>query len=145
MKQPLQLLLYQESAAGENFFVRLRALLQKADRVAAIQAYGLCLTLGFRGAYGRNRESKPISMFKQAVEVKLARVLPSPDVISPHLAGAAKEPLPSQSSRRHLAAAATAAVSAIFVVGVCAWAVGRAGELAFMDVTLLLDSQGLTR
>jgi type VI secretion system protein ImpK len=144
MKQPLQLLLYQESAAGENFFVRLRALLQTADRAAAIRAYGLCLALGFRGAYGRSRDSRPLLLFQQAVERKLARLSPAPDVISPHLENAAERPRPSR-SRRLLAAGATAAVSAVFVVGICAWSVSRASELVLIDLDLSLDSRGLTR
>src|SRR5687767_4723355 len=73
MKQPLQLVLYQESTAGENFFIRLRALLKMTDRLAAVQAYGLCLSLGFRGAYGQGEDLRPLSMFKQAVWSKLAR------------------------------------------------------------------------
>ncbi len=145
MKQPLQLVVYQESAAGENFFVRLRALLQMADRVVAIQAYGICLALGFRGAYGRSQDSRPLLMFAHAVERKLARVLPSPDVISPHLENTEEKPRPSRSRRRLLAAGATAAVSAIFVVGVCACSVSRAMDLVLVDVALSLESQGRTQ
>ena len=145
MKQPLQLLLYQESAAGENFFIRLRALLKMADRLAAIQAYGLCLLLGFRGAYGQGDDLRPLSMFTQAVERKLARVLPSPDVISPHLHRTAQKPPPSRSRLRLLAVGAGAAALAIVVVGLCAWSVSRASELTLIEVALSLDPQGLAR
>src|SRR6188768_1884224 len=52
MSQPQQLLDYREYTAGENFFVRLRALLQNGGRPFALQIYYLCMALGFRGAYG---------------------------------------------------------------------------------------------
>jgi type VI secretion system protein ImpK len=145
MKQPLQLILYQESAAGEHFFIRLRALLRMANRVPAIQAYGLCLALGFRGAYAQAEDSRALSTFTQAVERKLAKVLPSPDVISPHLSRTAEKPRPSPASRRLLAFGATAATLAIFVVGLCAGLVSRASELALVEVVLSFDSQELTR
>jgi type VI secretion system protein ImpK len=50
MKNPLQLQLYREYAAGENFFARMRALLHRNAPSPALEVYYLCLALGFVGA-----------------------------------------------------------------------------------------------
>jgi type IV/VI secretion system ImpK/VasF family protein len=50
MKNPLQLQLYREYAAGENFFARMRAIQQRDRHAPALEAYHLCLALGFTGA-----------------------------------------------------------------------------------------------
>lgn len=83
MSQPLQLLLYRENTAGENFFVRMRALLQDGRRPAALEAYYLCLALGFRGAYERAGDLGPIATFLESAREVLTKRLPSADAISP--------------------------------------------------------------
>ena len=50
MNSPLQLQLYREYTAGENFFVRMRVLLSHPQAVLALEIYYLCLALGFTGA-----------------------------------------------------------------------------------------------
>ena len=50
MNSPLQLQLYREYTAGENFFARMRVLLQHPQAIAALEIYYLCLALGFTGA-----------------------------------------------------------------------------------------------
>jgi type IV/VI secretion system ImpK/VasF family protein len=50
MNSPLQLQLFHEYAAGENFFVRMRAIQQRNRRSPALEAFHLCLALGFTGA-----------------------------------------------------------------------------------------------
>jgi type IV/VI secretion system ImpK/VasF family protein len=50
MNNPLQLQLYREYTAGENFFVRMRVLLQHPQGVVPLEVYYLCLALGFTGA-----------------------------------------------------------------------------------------------
>ena len=50
MASPLQLLLYREYTAGENFFARMRALLNRGSPSGALEVYYLCLALGFSGA-----------------------------------------------------------------------------------------------
>jgi type VI secretion system protein ImpK len=58
MNQPLQLQLYNEFTAGENFYVRLRALNQ-AGTSRALEVYYLCLALGFVGAPGAAQQNQP--------------------------------------------------------------------------------------
>ncbi|HLK39507.1 MAG TPA: DotU family type IV/VI secretion system protein, partial [Polyangiaceae bacterium] len=47
---PLQLHFFHEVNAGVNFFVRLRALLDRQPPSPAVEVYYLCLALGFMGA-----------------------------------------------------------------------------------------------
>ncbi len=50
MNNPLQLQFFREYAAGENFFGRMRALAQRGGPYFALEAYYLCIALGFVGA-----------------------------------------------------------------------------------------------
>ncbi|HEY6556244.1 MAG TPA: DotU family type IV/VI secretion system protein [Polyangiaceae bacterium] len=84
MSQPLQLLLYRENTAGENFFVRMRALLHDGRRPAALEAYYLCLALGFRGAYERAGDIGPIATFLESAREQLGKRLPTASTLSPN-------------------------------------------------------------
>jgi type VI secretion system protein ImpK len=84
MQRPLQLDLYRENTAGENFFVRLRALLRSGDRPIAVEVYYLCLVLGFEGAYRDQADPQAIEKFSRASRDQLRKVLPDPTKISPH-------------------------------------------------------------
>jgi type VI secretion system protein ImpK len=84
MARPLQLELYRENTAGENFFVRLRALLRAGDRPVAVEIYYLCLVLGFQGAYRDGGEPQALEKFTRAARDNLRKVLPDPSKVSPH-------------------------------------------------------------
>jgi type VI secretion system protein ImpK len=84
MSQPLQLLLYREYTAGENFFVRMRALLHDGRRPAALEAYYLCLALGFRGQFGTSQDGGAVSGLMENAREQLKKRLPSPEKISPN-------------------------------------------------------------
>jgi type VI secretion system protein ImpK len=84
MARPLQLELYRENTAGENFFVRLRALLRAGDRPVAVEIYFLCLVLGFQGAYRDGGEPQALEKFTRAARDNLRKVLPDPSKVSPH-------------------------------------------------------------
>jgi type VI secretion system protein ImpK len=84
MSRPLQLELYRENTAGENFFVRLKALLRSGDRPVAVEAYYLCLVLGFSGAYRDAGDSTALDKFTRAARDQLRKALPAADKISPH-------------------------------------------------------------
>jgi type VI secretion system protein ImpK len=47
---PLQLQFFREFTAGENFYARMRALVQRGQPTWALEAYYLCVALGFAGA-----------------------------------------------------------------------------------------------
>jgi type VI secretion system protein ImpK len=84
MARPLQLELYRENTAGENFFVRLRALLRAGDRPVAVEVYYLCLVLGFQGAYRDGGEPQALEKFTRAARDQLRKVLPDATKVSPH-------------------------------------------------------------
>jgi type VI secretion system protein ImpK len=84
MNQPLQLLLYREYTAGENFFARMRALLQRGAPSLGLEVYYLCLALGFRGAYGVTGDVTAVSKYAQAAWQVLARALPTPSKLAPN-------------------------------------------------------------
>jgi type VI secretion system protein ImpK len=79
MNRPLQLQLYNEFAAGENFFVRMRTLLQTGES-QALEIYGLCLALGFVGAVGAAQQAQSVT---EEARRRVLRV-PAGAPISPH-------------------------------------------------------------
>jgi type VI secretion system protein ImpK len=83
MKQPLQLTFYREYTAGENFFARLRALLQAGGRPHAVEAYFLCLAMGFRGASGAHGERSSPAYYADTARELLSRAFPLSNQISP--------------------------------------------------------------
>jgi len=83
MNQPLQLVLYREVTAGENFFGRMRALLNHGGQEFALEIYYLCLALGFRGAYGISGNAAGLASFTEAARERIAHKLPSAAKLSP--------------------------------------------------------------
>jgi type VI secretion system protein ImpK len=83
MNQPLQLVLYREVTAGENFFARMRALLNHGGHESALEIYYLCLALGFRGAYGISGNAAALASFADAARERIVSRLPSAAKLSP--------------------------------------------------------------
>jgi type VI secretion system protein ImpK len=84
MQEPLQLQLYREYTAGENFFVRMRTLLSAGNRTFALEVYYLCLALGFRGASGAHGEGSSPSSFTDTARSVLAKAYPYSNHVSPN-------------------------------------------------------------
>lgn len=84
MNRPLQFELYRDNNAGEDFFVRLSALLRSGGRPLAVQVYYLCLALGFQGMYAQSKDTKALAKFANAARHQLSAVLPPADNLSPH-------------------------------------------------------------
>jgi type VI secretion system protein ImpK len=82
MNQPLQLLLYREYTAGENFFARMRALLDHGGYPQALEIYYLCLGLGFRGAH--EDTANVAESFLEGGRQYFARALPMDARLGPH-------------------------------------------------------------
>jgi type VI secretion system protein ImpK len=83
MDQPLQALLYKEYVAGENFYARMRSLLQAPDRIHGLEAYYLCLAMGFSGASG-GREAGSKEQFVESARARLAAHYRPSQNLSPH-------------------------------------------------------------
>jgi type VI secretion system protein ImpK len=84
MRQPLQLLFYQTTAAGEVFFTRMRSLLNDGNRLDPLSLYALLLLLGFRGQYGASGDAAGPASFLDAARHQLSRTLPRIDRLAPH-------------------------------------------------------------
>jgi type VI secretion system protein ImpK len=77
MNNPLQLQLYREFRAGENFFARMGAILQRTPAPPSLEIYYLCLALGFTGAHGAQNA-------RSFLEAAAARIPRSKAALSPH-------------------------------------------------------------
>jgi type VI secretion system protein ImpK len=121
MNQPLQLVLYREYAAGENFFARMRALLQQGGRTAALEAYFLCLALGFRGAYGVSGNIAALTSFTDAARQQLAQRLPSSKKISPNATPRDRAESVRKSNAPLIALLVGCAILLVVVLGALEW------------------------
>ena len=83
MGQPLQLVLYGEYTAGENFFHRLRILLQQGGSSPALEVYYLCLVLGFRGAHGVSADHRALGGFHEAARQRVVQAWPAGAKLGP--------------------------------------------------------------
>jgi type VI secretion system protein ImpK len=73
MNNPLQLQFFREYAAGENFFGRMRALAQRGAPFLALEAYYLCLALGFVGAVSGSAGVAPARAYTESARAQLLR------------------------------------------------------------------------
>ena len=89
---PLQLRFYREFTAGENFFARMRALIERGGPVLPLEAYYLCLALGFAGALTKAGGAHVRPLLDGARAVLLRRR--SPDRIAPNAVPARAPPPP---------------------------------------------------
>lgn len=86
LQNPLQLELFGENTAGENFFRRLRAHLRAADRPAVVEIYYACVALGFVGALA-GPESNGIADIRRTAHAQLGVRDPrQPWILSPQAA-----------------------------------------------------------
>lgn len=83
MGHPLQLELYREYTAGENFFNRMRILMQQGGASLALEIYYLCLVLGFRGAYGVSGDHRSLAGFTEAARQHVAKAFPAGPKLGP--------------------------------------------------------------
>jgi len=114
MGRPLQLELYSEYTAGENFFKRMRVLLQQGQFSPALEVYYLCLLLGFRGAYGASGDTRTLSGFSESARQRVTQAWPSTTKLSPRA-----EPPDRLSARRtsHAPLIAIIVGSLVVVIG----------------------------
>jgi len=83
MVEPLQLVYFNETTAGEGFFTRLREIETRPERAHVLLAYYLCLVLGFQGVYAI-RDHRAVDEHLASVAARLSTLLPELDSISPH-------------------------------------------------------------
>lgn len=84
MNQPLQMMLFREYTAGENFFARMTGLMQRATPSSALLIFYLCLALGFRGAYGVSGDLRTLQSYTESSRQQLGRIVSTAAKIGPH-------------------------------------------------------------
>jgi len=133
MNRPLQFELYQDNNAGEDFFVRLSALLRGGERLLAVQVYYLCLALGFQGVYEQSGDRKSLAKFTNAARQQLSLVLPRADSLSPRALPRrpARAALPQRGARVWLLAGA---LLIALTIAISAWSVELALRAAVAEV-----------
>ncbi len=106
---------FQETRAGDGFFTRLKSLRGQADKVALLELYYFCLTLGFSGRY-RVRNDEPA---RQALIRDIGRELSQRGIMgdSTLLDRAKRAPTPTRKPvlERPLRHSLTAAASAMLL------------------------------
>jgi len=84
--RPLQMEYFNDFTAGEEFFRKLEALRGSPDPVRreALELFGLCLGLGFRGKYAGMSGLEEIKLLRARIHAELAEEGTGPVPLSPH-------------------------------------------------------------
>jgi type VI secretion system protein ImpK len=139
MSRPLQFELYKDNNAGEDFFVRLGALLRSGNRPLAGQVYYLCLALGFEGMYAQNGDRRSLAKFVHAARQQLAAVLPPTDLLSPHGLPVRGARAATHSAHPWLWLLAGTLLVAL-TISTSAWSVGRSLRAAVSEISAVSRS-----
>lgn len=119
MSNPLQLQLYREYTAGENFFARMRALLNRGVPSGALEVYYLCLAMGFTGAMPGAGGAQAARSYLDAARGPLTRSSRSTSM-SPN--GTPSDPYPMRVRTRSVVWPLILASAVVALVGLCALA-----------------------
>ena len=83
--QPLQRVYFEESVAGESFFVHLARVRADRARADVLRVFHLALALGFQGKYRFGDVQHELRQIREQVRAQLARQLAVPEFLSPDL------------------------------------------------------------
>ena len=83
MGRPLQLVLFNETLAGEGFFTRLQELRRDPRRADALRIYYQCLLLGFQGKYSFRGGDLELMRLIDTIRPEVEREMEVPDTLSP--------------------------------------------------------------
>jgi type VI secretion system protein ImpK len=133
MSNPLQLQLYREYTAGENFFARMRALLNRGAPSQALEVYYLCLALGFTGAMPGAGGAQAARSYLEAARGPLTRSTRTAPM-SPH--AISSDPRPLRARLPSLAWPLVLGSAAVGSIGLCAlaWSLHRTLDRIAHDV-----------
>lgn len=82
--QPIQMVLFGDNVAGENFFVLLEQVRQNPQQLDLLRVFYLCLLFGFQGRYRVRGAEVALSDLTESVRQQLLRSLPMPEVLAPN-------------------------------------------------------------
>jgi len=80
--QPLQLVYFGDTLAGEHFFRHLERA-RRDGLLDVVRVHYLCLALGFRGRYAAREHDAELAALTESVRVELTEALPMPEVLAP--------------------------------------------------------------
>jgi type VI secretion system protein ImpK len=83
MSQPLQLVFFNETLAGEGFFKRLAEIRRDPRRADALRVYYQCLLLGFQGQYSIRGGDLELMRLLDSLRPEVERNIEPPDSLSP--------------------------------------------------------------
>lgn len=82
--QPLQMALFGDNVAGENFFVLLDQVRQNPQQIDLLRIFYLCLLFGFQGRYRVRGAEVALSDLTESVRQQLLRTLAMPEMLAPN-------------------------------------------------------------
>jgi type VI secretion system protein ImpK len=82
--QPMQMVLFGDNVAGENFFVLLEQVRHNPQQIDLLRVFYLCLLFGFQGRYRVRGAEIALSDLTDSVRQQLLRVLTMPDALAPN-------------------------------------------------------------
>jgi type VI secretion system protein ImpK len=130
--RPIQLDLFGDNIAGEEFFRKLQRLMEQSERKTdVLEVYYLCLSLGFEGKYKLFDPAELVTIVAETGrKIRKSRIRSS-SVLSPH--GTRKDPVSKRSGPRATAGfplwAGAAVAAAIFVAAFAVFSVLSSIEL----------------
>ncbi|HVZ87493.1 MAG TPA: DotU family type IV/VI secretion system protein [Polyangia bacterium] len=83
MGRPLQLVIFNETLAGEGFFTRLQDLRRDPRRADALRIYYQCLLLGFQGKYSIRGGDLELMRLIDALRPEVERQMETVEALSP--------------------------------------------------------------
>ena len=83
MGRPLQLVLFNETLAGEGFFTRLQDLRRDPRRTDALRIYYQCLLLGFQGKYSMRGGDLDLMRLIDGIRPEIERQMETVEALSP--------------------------------------------------------------
>ncbi len=83
--RPLQLEFYNRYDAGEEFFVKLDALLKRPeDKAELLEVFYMCMTLGFKGRYQIHEQERLRTLIEETHNVLRRHLRLGEEMLSPH-------------------------------------------------------------
>ncbi len=83
MSQPLQLVFFNETLAGEGFFTRLTEIRRDPRRADTLRVYYQCLLFGFQGKYSMRGGDLELMRLIDSIRPEVERNVEPPDSLSP--------------------------------------------------------------
>jgi type VI secretion system protein ImpK len=83
MGQPLQLVFFNETLAGEGFFTRLAEIRREPRRADTLRVYYQCLLFGFQGKYSIRGGDLELMRLIDSMRPEVERQIEPPDSLSP--------------------------------------------------------------